>query len=588
MTSSRRSPPLPTTIVPPRPLTGSEWFVARATLALRRSGRFARGWTLSVGGIALIALLIPFASGDPNAAEKSRLERQAADTLQSAQRLRRAEAAMAVAESTLVAARAQQEPPRRAVVTPRPTPPVTRATDPNATSLDLAIQEARRLRTVASWMTVAEHPAVESGPRMRGLAASLTALSLRRDALVSGPERDQRVADLTQRIGRVGYTILAIADNRRSELMAAGVELAVSPVPGAQAPIVTAENAIARPDTAALLAARTVARDTLAASRGRHDSLVLAVRSAGTALAGHGRSRIALASPAIVLALVLLVGLLARVASALSQEMNAPTLAHAHEAERVSGAPVLATVRDAMLDGPARFRPSGVDPFRMLYLSLTATGTRARTAIVTGSDPLIAAATGARLAIAAAADHRTTLIVDLDPAGIGLARVFRERAEPGLTDALAGGFKWRELARPVGSSDGLPITLLPAGTERDDLPSGDAFVEVRDEFSKFRAGYELTIFVTPREQLELAAALLGSSPLILTALAGVTLVARFAEESESIRSAGLRLQGTVLWDAPKPNVPSRAELAALLSKRKGRTPGGSFEAVNKAIRNKQT
>ena len=567
---------------------GSEWFVARATLALRRSGRFARGWALSVGTLALIALVIPFASGDPNAAEKSRLERQAADTLLSAQRLRRAEAAMAVAESTLAAAQAQPELPRRVVVPPRAIPTVTRALDPALTSLDEAIQEARRLRTVTSWMTVAGHPAVGSGPRMRGLGDSLTALSVRRDALVSGPERDQQVADLTQRIGRVGYTILAIAENRRGELMAGGGP-AVAPAPLAPAPtaIAAMPSPIARLDTVALLAARTTARDTLAASRRRHDSLVLAVRSAGTALAGRGRSTIALASPAIALALILLVGLLVRVASALSQEMNAPTLAHAHEAERVSGAPVLATVRDAMLDGPARFRPSGVDPFRMLYLSLTATGTRARTAIVTGSDPLIAAATGARLAIAAAADHRTTLIVDLDPVGIGLARVFRERAEPGLTDALAGAFRWRELARPVGSSDGLPITLLPAGTERD-VPTGDAFAEVRDEFSKFRASYELTIFVAPRAQLELAAALLGSSPLILTALAGETLVGRFAAESELIRSAGLRLQGTVLWDAPKPEVPSRAELAALLSKRKGRTPGGSFEAVNKAIGNKKT
>jgi hypothetical protein len=243
-------------------------------------------------------------------------------------------------------------------------------------------------------------------------------------------------------------------------------------------------------------------------------------------------------------------------------------------------------VREAPIEGAARFRPSGVDPFRMLYLGLTATGTRARTMIVTGGDAEIVAAVGARLAISAAADHRTTLVVDVDPVGIALSRTFRERAEPGLNDALAGAFKWREVARPVGSSDGLPITLLPAGTERD-LPSGDDLEARRAELTAFRSAFEFTIVVAPLRYLEFAVLLVETSPLVLCAEVGVTTLEQFEREGADVRSGGRRLHGLVLWDAPRPKLPTRAELAALISTRKGRTPGGSFAAVQKHLQSVQ-
>jgi Mrp family chromosome partitioning ATPase len=309
------------------------------------------------------------------------------------------------------------------------------------------------------------------------------------------------------------------------------------------------------------------------------------MRRLDSALSVAPPSGLPAASAALAFAALLLGGLLFRFGAALSREIRSPALANAREAESHAGVPVVATVRDALLDGPARFRPSGVDPFRMLYLGLTATGTRTRTAVVTGNDAEIAAAAGARLAIAAAADHRATLVIDLDPALIALARVLRERAEPGLTDALAGAFRWREVARPIGSSDGLPITLLPAGTERDDLVTGDPLDRLMEEFGRFRAGFELTILVAPAASLDLAHRLVGPSPLLLATSTGGASVETFAAECAALRAAGRRLHGVILWDADRPSLPSRAELAALVSKRKGRTPGGSFEAVRRAIRN---
>lgn len=589
MVSARPTPPIPTSTTPPHLLEGSEWFFARASLASRRSLRFVKFWVPIVGGLALLALLVPLATSDPTAPARARLQRQAADTLRSAGRLRTAEFTVAAAESALVAARSvgTTTVPRDVA---RPAPavaaPVVRSIEPSVAEFERLITQARQLRTPPSWLAVAAHPAVNAGPRMRSLADTLAGLVAQQEALGSGPQREQQINEIARRISRTGYTIIAIAENKRDELIASGTT-AVAPAPAVTTPVLTpiAPRVVAlRPDTARVFATLLAARDTLSQIRRQHDSLrTIVIALAGEAIA-PATSSLAAATPAIALFVLLVAGLAVRLGAALSQEMRAPTIAHAAEATAVFGSPVLATVRDALLDGPARFRPSGVDPFRMLYLGLTATGTRARTAIVTGSDPTITAATAARLAIAAAADHRTTLAIDLDPTEIALARTFRERPEPGFTDALAGAFRWKDVARPVGSSDGLPITLMPAGTERDDVSPAMTLEALREEFTKFRSQFELTIIVCPLDRVATALALIPTSPVIHTTVAGETPVTRLMEEGAAVRTQTSRVQGLVLWDAPRPELPTRAELAAQLSKRKGRTPGGSFEAVRRAIR----
>ena len=559
-------------------------------LAYRRSARFAKRWSLVFGSLAIVALLLPLASDDPRAADRSRAARLAGDTLRSALRLRRANTALAAAESLWT--EALRRP--RSVTRPAGSPAVRTPTQARPSSeFALAISEARRLRTVGAWLSVAERPEVSFGPRMRSLADTLRALAAERDSLRASPMRDRELSELTQRIGRIGYTILAIAENRRLDLDARGDSVgparpeSIAPLPS---PVATPARPLAdgRPDTAEVGPILRSARDSASRARAVHDSLGTVLRTLDSTLAATPPSRLAAGTPALALFAVLIVGLLLRFSAALSAEIRAPSLASAREAESLAGVPVLATVRDALLDGPARFRPSGVDPFRMLYLGLTATGTRTRTAIVTGADPVIAAAVGARLAIAAAADHRATLIIDLDPAQIALARVLRERAEPGLTDALAGSFRWKEVARPIGSSDGLPITILPSGTERDDFATGEAFDRLLEEFAKFRAGFELTILVGPPGAVDLAQKLVGPSPLMLATSTGDTPVERFGAECAALRDEGRRPHGVILWDADRPTLPSRAELAALVSMRKGRTPGGSFEAVRRAIRDRGT
>lgn len=523
---------------PHRPLEGSAWFAARLSLALHRTRRFTRWW-LGVGGtLTVVALLLPVAAGNPDAAARAEVSQAAADSVRSAATLERLRAAQAEAESTAVAARRAADVPRVASA-PR---------DPRLTSLDAAIAMARATRIVPAFLTLADDPAVRFGPRMRALADSLRA-----------------TADPSEQL-RLGNTIIAIAEYRRSAIAEQGAESA------------TFTDTNEESDTLAVIARAAALRDSLTRATAAHDAARAAVLRAAAA-ADAGRSPVPPLSPGLVLLGVLLAGLALRVGLALSGELREPRLAHALEAERAVGAPALAVVRDALPEGPLRFRPSGVDPFRVLYLGLTATGTRARALIVTGEDAVIVAAVGARLAIAAAADHRTTLVAELDPEQIALARVFRDHPEPGFSDALAGSFKWREVARSVGSSDGLAITMVPAGTARDPLDDAQQAAGIA-AFQTFRDGFEFTILTVALRDLDQARALLPGAPTVLCGTIGVTAVEDFV-------AAGSRVQSThslVVWDAPRPTLPSRAELAAYLSKRKGRTPGGSFKAVQEATK----
>jgi hypothetical protein len=553
---------------PARPLRGAAWLRARATLASRRTARFARWWLTLGGAATVVALLIPVGAPDSSAATRAVMERRAADTLRTGAAVQRARAAAARADSALsLLQRAASDVPRavqRAAAAPQ---------DPRFEPLEAALREARDARSAPTFLALARQPAI-AGPRMRALTDTLerAAQALEASPLTDSPERSQQ--QLTVR--RIGNTIIAIAEYRRDAMIAAAADTdAVRAVDTAAQ--VLSDSAVL--DSAIRRVALT--RDSVTMAANAHDSALNALTASASAVrTGNDAGKL---SPGLVLLALLAAGLGLRFAMALSREARAPRLAHMDEAEAAVGAPTLAVVRDPLPEGPMRFRPSGVDPFRVLYLGLTSTGTRARTLIVTGTDSIVIGAVGARLAIAAAADHRTTLVMDVDAEQIALARIFRAAPEPGYTDAMAGAFKWKEVARPVGSSDGLAITMIPAGTSRDEVQEGEATNTIRTEFGRFRDGFEFTILVTPLSGLAQALALVPAAPIVLCGLLGVSDVTAFEKEGVEVNASGQRLHGVVLWDAPLPTLPSRAELAAHLSKQKGRTPGGSFQAVRKII-----
>ncbi|MEX2180585.1 MAG: hypothetical protein WD771_00950 [Gemmatimonadaceae bacterium] len=548
---------------PVEPLSGTPWLIARASLAMRRTRAFMRWWLTLGGAVTVIALLLPVADRDQAIATRSRLDALAADTLRSAARLLRFTMLATVADSQLTVAREERVRAPQPIVRPRPT-------DPRLPSLEEALRVARELRTPAAFLALAAEPAVRAGPRMQAVADSLATAAGRLDEFSSS---DSVARDATvDEISRLGVTIVAIAQNRRNTMSgeAASPPAAGGPTFGPIADTIPFATRVAQ------------LRDSVAQANAVHSAALAAMR-AEVESADQPEVSAAALSPGLALLFLLILGVAVRFVLALSREMRSPRIAHTLEAEHAVGAPVLAIVSDPLPEGPVRFRPSGVDPFRVPYLGLTSTGTRTRTLVVTGADPVITAAVGARLAIAAAADHRATLVAELDPTEIALARIFRGPPEPGFTDAMAGAFKWREVARAVGSSDGLTITMLPAGTVRDVPPDGAALSEVLDEFTRFRNSFEFTIVIAALAALPQALRLVPGSPVVLCGAVGETQVDEFVKQGAAVQVPGVRLHGLVLWDAPRPMLPSRAELAAHLSKQKGRTPGGSFQAVRKAI-----
>jgi hypothetical protein len=519
-------------------------------LALRRTRRFTRWWIGIGGALTLLTLLLQLASGDPLSPLREALDRAAADTLRTSAQVRDLQGRASLADSLLATARIAAR--RGAVRSQARTAPSTAASsDSGRLSLERALEAARRDRSVPVLLALADEPLVRNGPRMRAFADSL-----------------RSTIDATE-ARRFGITIIAMAESRLAALgsidsasSGAGIARDRIPLSGQPSP---------RPDTAALSARVSALRDSLQnakqAAMVAADSLRILEESMRTR-----RATVPSIAPALVLLIVLVLGVLARVGSVLMHEMRAPTLAHGMEAERAVGAPALALVRDGVPEGPLRFRPHGVDAFRVLYLGLTSTGTRARAVVVTGEDALIAGAAAARLAIAAAADHRKTLVAEMDAEQAVLARIFRDHAEPGFTDALVGAFPWSEAVRPVGSSDGLTIQLLPAGTSRAldmDLAVRDAS---RGEFDRFRNGFEFTILVVALGDLPAARDLLPGAPTVLCGTLGQTPVARFAAAGARIQAEGETLHSVVVWDAPRPVLPSLTELTAILSNRKNRQP----------------
>lgn len=537
-------PPATTRARPPKaPLTGMLWFGARLSLALRRTRRFLQWWIGIGGSVAVVALLLPVAIRAPESSREEALANAVSDSVRTARQLTRAAERAATAESLAVVAQRSTTQPVRTAPSARP------ATADE--SLARAIAAARNGRNPDAVLALAAHPTVSAGPRMRATADSF------------------RVAPDASEAYRLSGVIIAMAEYRLRTL---GGSVEASP---AQA--VTPSAA----DTAQANAILRAERDTAQIATREHEAARQAVFDAQQSIAAT-RSPVPPVSPGLAMIALVVAGLVLRVALALLRELREPTIAHPLEAERAVGAPALSHVRDGLSEGPLRFRPSGVDPFRVLYLQLTSTGTRERSVIVTGDDTAVIAAVAARLAIAAAADHRTTLVAEWDSEQVALARIFRDQPEPGVSDAMAGSFTWREVARSVGSSDGLSIAMLPAGSTHGEI-SPERRAESLAAFQRFRTSFEFSIVAVNLRDLEHGRALVPEAPVVLAATIGETPLDALVRNAATAEEGAAPLHSLVLWDAPRPTLLSRAELAAWLSKRKGRTPGGSFRAVQEAI-----
>jgi hypothetical protein len=431
-----------------------------------------------------------------------------------------------------------------------------------ATELDTLIARASNAPLPASYRALAAAAALHGDTRTAKLTDSLDALEQRRASLAPRGGADLPYADLTASVNEVGGAIRDAAVRRRGSLARSISDLDVS-ASGKAAPIDT-------------IAARAV-RDSVRRVAAADDSLLGALRQRNAAtdraVAGAKVQANRRVPPVAMLFAAMVLAVIAGFSFNLSAEINKPTLATPREAERVARAPILAVARDA---DPAP-RIGGIDPFRMLYLGLTATGTRTRTVAVTGDNRAVVATVAGRLALAAAADARATLVVDFDSEGSSVAGFYAERPEPGFSDAIAGVRLWREVTRPIGASDGLSIDVVPGGAIRGGGLDDATKESGRSEFARFRGEYDFCVIVAPTEEsLVLACSLVEKPVTVLCAEIERTELARLEAAAGRVRGSGGVLHGLAIWDAELPRVAPRSELMtkALAARARRPTPEG--------------
>ena len=531
------------------PPSRAEWLGARASLAVRRSGRLAVFAVAAFGVVLIALLLLPTLTGrTPSPAPPIT---QRVDTLVLRQRADSTQLVLTGVNASLDVALLRAE----SMVSE-----LSRLTEFErqrrdslhalASALDDLLDRATKAPLAPSYRALAGAQALNGDVRIASLVDSIDAIERDRTAL--DPTSAERVfADLTNRANAIGLSVREIATKRRAQL----------------ARNMSAIQSSSAPDSDVEVSRLRLARDSARLYAATADSTITAARVTNNAADAREKTIRSTMSHRVPLLAILVaatvMGLLVGFSITFTAELGHATVASAREAEWATGAPVVATVRA----GPRRVagaqETGGIDPFRMLFLALTATGTRTRTVAVSGDDRGVVATVAGRLALAAAADERATLVVDVDAESSAAAAYYAQPPEPGFSDALAGVRLWREVAHPVGASSRLAIDVVPAGSVHRETLDGDARALGRDEFARFRGEYDFSVLVAPSgAELVAVRGLMDDMPTVLCAQIARTAMSELHALAQRLRDGGVAVHGVVLWDGDSPTLASRGELMA--------------------------
>ncbi len=288
-------------------------------------------------------------------------------------------------------------------------------------------------------------------------------------------------------------------------------------------------------------------------------------------------TRAANVPPFALLAAALVLGAALGFAITLGRELWRPRVADPEEAARVADTRSLAVII------PGRARPdrmrrsadhttspllnASAPGYRVAYLQLASdwAGTKRLPMVaVTGDEPDVVATVAANVAVAAAYDSRTTLLIDADRITGGASAIFGVPRAPGVEEVISGRVAWAEAIVAATVGRGRTIDVIPPGDSStppaDQSASGGAEDHRDDErragLERLARRYDVSVVAAPLgiADLGVAGPLLAPDAVVCARVAYTTL-ARLGESAETLRLSGLRLQGVVLWDA---DVPSRA------------------------------
>ena len=214
---------------------------------------------------------------------------------------------------------------------------------------------------------------------------------------------------------------------------------------------------------------------------------------------------------------------------------------------------------------------TSIESYRLLYLSMAATGASIPVVTVVGAEAAIAAAVAANVAVAAAEDGRSTLVIDADGAHAAASVAFGVGQRLGLADVLHGGLPVEAIVSRWPSAAGPPCTSSPPAhgcrAPRGRRPLDRTRRRPAAALARVAREYDITVTSLPPVAAALPAADGANPPratpesgardvlareVIVCARAGHTPLAGLTREIARLNGLGAHVRGLVIWEGDPP------------------------------------
>lgn len=194
-------------------------------------------------------------------------------------------------------------------------------------------------------------------------------------------------------------------------------------------------------------------------------------------------------------------------------------------------------------DAVAAVVDTASESYQLLHVTLTGFGDTSREVRVLSNDAVLAATVGINLAVAAARDSRSTLLIDATPNHSMVARMFGSSKKNARPTADAGASLRSKLVRNrVGRDLFLDTIALPAAPL------------ATDELLQLAHDHDFTVFVQPDAPIAPAQETLPAADVILCVRVGVTGLDWITRKTAELREQNQRLRAVLLWSTRAPSI----------------------------------
>jgi Mrp family chromosome partitioning ATPase len=252
-------------------------------------------------------------------------------------------------------------------------------------------------------------------------------------------------------------------------------------------------------------------------------------------------------------------------------------VADASEAERITGARVLATVRP-LPPVPERARRRAdrevsplidqvSDTYHLLYTQLAAPSFKLPLVAVVGDTPAVTATVAANLAAAVSRHARSTLLVDTDFETHSVASVMRLRAMPGLADVLTRRLAWPEAIVSALVGRERTIDVLTSGTPTRTEALHAAVEEFNRELTHLARRFDTVVVSAPSSRRGTTPAFVSAvGPVVVCVRVARTKIATLRQLAAALEAHGATVRGLLLWEVDDPALSLPPDADAMLSR----------------------